>query len=508
MEKTIKILSKNFLGFCVFVFVVFYLGFPQQIMADYCAATVRLDNFGCDPNPTCTYYGCTCGTVYYLGAPRDFYCQSSPCETSYAACTSNDAGTQCSLGTDPETGDPFCFNPPNCSPATCWVIEATPTPTDTPSGPTDTPVPPTPTNTPVPPTPTPIPPPVISCLATPSGINWSWTGTTINYWLQVWGDIWKANGWGYTSPTFTTGTPGVTYNGKVAAGDGTQTSPWSNTATCTVPPLPACTISASPSSIDYNSASTITWSSTNATSCSISPPGWTGTSGSQNTGNLTSTTTYTANCSRAGDGSTTSCQTQVLVGAPATPTLTCTAYTNPASIIWDWTTSSGPLSYWLQVWDDVWKANQWYGGPTVTTTATPGIPYYGRVLAGDGSQSSTWSTTKSCTVPVPSTPTGACGSFNNNPTNPATPVTWTWTNGTGIQVYDDTGKWWANIGNITSPYTVTKDNNNLGSTLGIPPGRTVYARTTYDFITFSTWGLISPSPTCPLPPNPSPEVPR
>jgi hypothetical protein len=97
------------------------------------------------------------------------------------------------------------------------------------------------------PTPTSIPPPVISCSATFSGINWSWNtwaGIT-DYWLQVWGELpWPANDWGYTSPTFTGGTPGVTYSGQVAAGDGTQTSPWSNTTSCTVPiplpPTPSC----------------------------------------------------------------------------------------------------------------------------------------------------------------------------------------------------------------------------------------------------------------------------
>ena len=153
---------------------------------------------------------------------------------------------------------------------------------------------PLPTPTPIPPTPTPIPPPILTCSPTFSGINWSWNNLagTISYWLQVWDDVWKANGWGYTSPTFTGGTPGVTYNGKVAAGDGTQTSPWSTTKSCKVPDLPKCTISANPPNIDYYSASTITWSSTDATSCSVLPPGWTGTSGSQNTDNLTTTTTY------------------------------------------------------------------------------------------------------------------------------------------------------------------------------------------------------------------------
>ncbi|RJQ14561.1 hypothetical protein C4553_00605 [Candidatus Parcubacteria bacterium] len=51
-----------------------------------------------------------------------------------------------------------------------------------------------------------------------------------------------------------------------------------------------------PITIPYNSAATITWASSNATSCSVAPTGWTGTSGSQSTGNLTSGQTYTLTC--------------------------------------------------------------------------------------------------------------------------------------------------------------------------------------------------------------------
>ncbi len=181
------------------------------------------------------------------------------------------------------------------------------------------------------------------------------------------------------------------------------------------------------------------------------------------------------------------------------PILTCSPTFSGTN--WSWNNLAGTISYWLQVWDDVWKANDWgYTSPTFTT-GTPGVTYSGRVRAGDGTQTSPWSNTVSCTVLVPSAPTGLCLDDQFDPVTATTPVTWTWTNGTGIQVKDDSGKWWANIGNITSPYTVTKDNNNLGSIAGIPPGRTVYGRTTYDFITFSAWGSISPLPYCPLPAN-------
>ena len=62
------------------------------------------------------------------------------------------------------------------------------------------------------------------------------------------------------------------------------------------PGAPSVTITADSTNIAYNTGTTIRWSSQNTSSCTVSPNGWTGTSGEIATGNLTSTTTYTANC--------------------------------------------------------------------------------------------------------------------------------------------------------------------------------------------------------------------
>ena len=48
--------------------------------------------------------------------------------------------------------------------------------------------------------------------------------------------------------------------------------------------------------IPYNSPANVSWSSTDTSGCTVSPTGWTGKSGSQSTGNLTSPQTYTVNC--------------------------------------------------------------------------------------------------------------------------------------------------------------------------------------------------------------------
>ncbi|PJA62748.1 MAG: hypothetical protein CO161_04810, partial [Candidatus Portnoybacteria bacterium CG_4_9_14_3_um_filter_44_9] len=85
----------------------------------------------------------------------------------------------------------------------------------------------------------------------------------------------------------------------------------SNTVTVTIPanicgstilpiyPKPTAKISANSLSIPYNSQVKITWSSTNATSCTVSPTNWIGTSGSK-TETLTASKTYTLNCSGQG----------------------------------------------------------------------------------------------------------------------------------------------------------------------------------------------------------------
>ena len=66
------------------------------------------------------------------------------------------------------------------------------------------------------------------------------------------------------------------------------------------PPTPGANVMANgnngPITIPYNSGATITWTSSNAVSCVVTPPKWRGISGSQPTGNLTSSQTYTLKC--------------------------------------------------------------------------------------------------------------------------------------------------------------------------------------------------------------------
>ncbi len=97
-----------------------------------------------------------------------------------------------------------------------------------------------------------------------------------------------------------------------------------------VAPVPAVTLSASPATIASGNSSTLTWSSTNATTCTASG-GWTGTelvSGTKSVSPI-STTTYSLTCTGTG-GTSAPAGATVTVTAAAVPTVTLMA--SPATI--------------------------------------------------------------------------------------------------------------------------------------------------------------------------------
>jgi type 1 glutamine amidotransferase len=93
------------------------------------------------------------------------------------------------------------------------------------------------------------------------------------------------------------------------------------TVTVTAVPPPTVTFTASPTSVASGGTSTLTWSSTNATSCTASGA-WSGAqalTGSQSTGPLTSSSTYTLSCTGAG-GTTNQSVTVTITVTGAVPT--------------------------------------------------------------------------------------------------------------------------------------------------------------------------------------------
>ncbi len=101
-----------------------------------------------------------------------------------------------------------------------------------------------------------------------------------------------------------------TYNNS-----GGQTSPPPPSPT----PAPTVSLSANPTSVTSGNSSTLTWSSTNATSCTASN-GWSGTKSTSGTQSVTPTanTTYTLTCTGSGGNSNTSTSVTVASAPPIT----------------------------------------------------------------------------------------------------------------------------------------------------------------------------------------------
>lgn len=123
-------------------------------------------------------------------------------------------------------------------------------------------------------------------------------------------------------------------------------SGWSSSCSVTItnPPTPTALLTASPSSVGYGSASTLQWSSSNATSCTgtgFSTGG--ATSGSVSTGALTSNQTYSVSCTGAGGTASNSATVTVLPPPPASITATCNA--NGTAVSLSWPAAPGATSY-------------------------------------------------------------------------------------------------------------------------------------------------------------------
>ncbi len=97
-------------------------------------------------------------------------------------------------------------------------------------------------------------------------------------------------------------------------------------------PTPTVSLSANPTSVASGASSTLSWSSTNATSCTASGA-WSGTkstSGSQSSGTLAATSTFSLSCTGAGGSANKS--VIVTVNAPPVPAPTVSISANPTSV--------------------------------------------------------------------------------------------------------------------------------------------------------------------------------
>ena len=166
-------------------------------------------------------------------------------------------------------------------------------------------------------------PPTVSLSAAPTSVvtgssstlTWSSTNAT---------SCAASGGWSGTKPTAGSEvTPSLTSNASFSlacsnAAGGTATA--SVTVTVTAPPaVVITTFTATPASIPAGASATLNWATNNATACTASG-GWTGskgTSGSQSTGPLATTTAFSLNCT--GPGASASASVTVTVAANSAP---------------------------------------------------------------------------------------------------------------------------------------------------------------------------------------------
>ena len=211
------------------------------------------------------------------------------------------------------------------------------------------------------------------------------------------------------------------------------------------PSAPTISISANSTSVSYNASATLTWSSTNATSCSASG-NWSGvktTSGNESTGSLTSSKIYTLTCS--GVGGSVSNSAAVTVG------------TQPVIV-------NGAWSAW-STWSacSVTACGQ-TGTQTRTRTCTNPAPANGGInCSGSTSETQVCSTTACQNIP----PTVSLTAPTNNSTLTASATITLSANASDsdgtiskVEFYNGTTK----LGeDLTSPYTFTWSNVPTGS---------------------------------------------
>ncbi|MBY0328575.1 hypothetical protein K2Q02_00555, partial [Patescibacteria group bacterium] len=175
----------------------------------------------------------------------------------------------------------------------------------------------------------PVPAPTASISVSPtsvtsggtSTITWSSTNATSCTAGGSWSGAKATSGSGWTPALYAD----TTYSLYCTGAGGTSATQYATVTVGVATPAPTVSISASPTSVTSGGSSTLSWSTTNATSCTASN-GWTGakaTSGSALTGGLYSSTTYTLLC--VGPGGNANASTTVTVTAIPAVNITLSA---------------------------------------------------------------------------------------------------------------------------------------------------------------------------------------
>ena len=309
------------------------------------------------------------------------------------------------------------------------------------------------------------PAPTVSITLNPSSIISG--GSSTLAWSSTNATSCTASGnWAWNGPVATSGTRMTSQSGTnlyidpytlTCAGAG---GPASSTAYLTIEPTggATATLTASPATINSGGSSTLTWSSTNATSCTASG-GWSGTTATSGTHVVspTATTTYTLSCSGAG-GTSGPASATVTVNSSA-PAVTLTA--NPTTIAsggkstLTWSSSNATSCAASGGWTGTEATS---GTLAVSPTATT---VYTLLCGGAGG-----TTQASATVTVSSS--APTVTLTANPTSIAqggsSKLTWSST-GSGGAYLRQTAQYSAYPGAVSASWTVKLDNVLAGSTI-------------------------------------------
>src|SRR3989344_2164457 len=252
------------------------------------------------------------------------------------------------------------------------------------------------------------------------------------------------------------------------------------TANCGVTiSTPSVTISANPPSVNYNASTTISWTPANASSCTASGGGWSGSKDSSNgthswlSGGLTSDQTYTITCSGA-NGASASASVTVPVNPPtvtisanqtlpwnSSPTITWTP-ANSGSC-----TATGGTTGWPGSKDASTGTHSWTSPSPITT---PGIYVYSIQCFGDG-QTEVKNSFVTISNPIPSVGPGdpTYSPPNYCQSGPGGFVAWAYSDLSGspqsayeIQITD--------IGNFNNPLYDSGQLNSSSKDFSIPNG--------------------------------------
>ena len=197
-----------------------------------------------------------------------------------------------------------------------------------------------------------------------STLSWSSTNATSCTASGAW------SGSKATSGSASTGslTASKEYTLSCTGSSGTTSQKVTVTVTSSTP-APTVSIAASPTSVTSGGSSTLTWSSTNASSCSASGS-WSGgkpTSGSASTGSLTANSTFTLSCIGAGGSASKSASVTVTASVTPAPTITLTA--NPTSVS---SGGSSTLSWSTSYASSCSASGSWSGAKATSGSASTG----------------------------------------------------------------------------------------------------------------------------------------